>query len=182
MFKEIGLEEVDDTNDTTLANNMPSLENEKNFDEPTGLPPPVSGQRRVANSEEDGHEGENSIGTEPSQDDVTSPHSMQSAHSGKQPWYARLAPGRRPRIKDVGSPPPPGASSLPRLTMLVLLIAVILPCFTYNGRGKLEMNGADAGPISRSHMQPGPALEMRADSPTQVCTRWSQQSELSQTR
>jgi hypothetical protein len=60
--------------------------------------------------------------------------------------------------------------------MIAMLIAVILPAFSYyNGKQEVTMSGADAGVLPASARQ-GPVLDLRQDTPTQMCTRWSQQA------
>lgn len=108
----------------------------------------------------------------------------------KQSWFSKLPMGRRPRMKAAASaPPPPTATSYSRVTMIAMLIAVVLPAFSYNnGRQKVEVSGADAGVVDsprgqewgwRQHQDgdQGSAFVPRANSPTQVCTRWAHQSE-----
>lgn len=90
--------------------------------------------------------------------------SMQSAAT-KTPWYAKLAAGRRPRVRTVGGPSPSPLHGLSVISMLALVLAVLIP---FTGKGKQDTVGvADAGPIMLS----------RADSPTDVCTRWAMQCE-----
>jgi hypothetical protein len=87
-----------------------------------------------------------------------------------------LASGRRPRVKTVASAPPPTMPGLSRLTTIALLIAVVIPGFSYyNGREKSTIHGASAGIIKPKSY--GPILDIRASSPTQVCARWSQQGQ-----
>lgn len=90
--------------------------------------------------------------------------SVQSAAT-KTPWYAKLAAGRRPRVRTVGGSPPSPLHGLSIVSMLALVLAVLIP---FTGTGKQDTVGvADAGPIMLS----------RADSPTDVCTRWAMQCE-----
>lgn len=90
--------------------------------------------------------------------------SVQSA-TGKTPWYAKLAAGRRPRVRTVGGSPPSPLHGLSAVSMLALVLAVLIP---FTGKGKQDTVGvADAGPIMLS----------RADSPTDVCARWAMQCE-----
>lgn len=90
--------------------------------------------------------------------------SVQSAAT-KTPWYAKLAAGRRPRVRTVGGSPPSPLHGLSIVSMLALVLAVLIP---FTGTGKQDTVGvADAGPI----------LLSRADSPTDVCTRWAMQCE-----
>jgi hypothetical protein len=52
--------------------------------------------------------------------------------------------------------------------MIAMLIAVIIPTFSYyNGQSRVAISGADAG-----------AIRKRADSPTDVCIRWAHQAAL----
>lgn len=91
------------------------------------------------------------------------PMSPQSP-SGKTPWYAKLPTGRRARVRVGSSAPPSPVLGVSTMTMLVLAVAIMAP--TFLGRGDREALGVvDAGPIVR-----------RADSPTNVCARWAQQS------
>ncbi|KAK6213689.1 kelch domain-containing protein [Colletotrichum tabaci] len=91
-----------------------------------------------------------------------------SNQASKHSWYNKLSQGyRRPRIRTASSAPPPTVSSLHRLGMIVMLIAVILPAFSYNnGRQKIG-SGADAG-----------VIRPRQTASTDVCLRWAQQAAL----
>lgn len=89
--------------------------------------------------------------------------SVQSA-GNKTPWYAKLAAGRRPRVRTVVGSSPSPLHGLSAVSMLALVLAVLIP---FTGRGTQDTVGvADAGPIVLS----------RADSPTDVCARWAMQS------
>jgi hypothetical protein len=69
-------------------------------------------------------------------------------------------------------------STFTRISSVALLIAVVLPGFSYyNGREQVPLNGADAGVINRRSMEP--VLDIRADNPADVCKRWSQQGKSS---
>lgn len=95
----------------------------------------------------------------------TSRSTTVSAHSTghKTPWYAKLAAGRRPRVRTVGSPPPSPLHGLSAVSMLALTLAVLIP---FTGKGQQDTVGvADAGPI----------VLTRADSPTVACARWAMQ-------
>lgn len=90
--------------------------------------------------------------------------SVQSA-ANKTPWYAKLAAGRRPRVRTVGASSPSPLHGLSAVSMFALVLAVLIP---FTGKGKQDTVGvADAGPIMLS----------RADSPTDVCARWAMQCE-----
>lgn len=90
--------------------------------------------------------------------------SVQSAAT-KTPWYAKLAAGRRPRVRTVGGTPPSPLHGISAVTMFALVLAVLIP---FTGRGTQDTVGvADAGPV----------MLRRADSPTDVCTRWAMQCE-----
>lgn len=190
MFKELGL---DTEGATTYTNHL----TDKGFSELTGLSLHSASTDRTDrtdrtsehNSERNSERGQADGGrhTEEAQsprdrDDPSqnvSPRSQTSTNS--KAWYSKLVTGRRPKVKAAASAPPPTMSSITRLTSTALLIAVVLPCFSYyNGREKVSLNGADAGVINRgTAARYGPVLDSRADSPAQVCKRWSHQCELS---
>ena len=80
----------------------------------------------------------------------------------------------RPTIKTAASAPPGLFPTIPRATLIVLLICVIVPGFRYSG-GRID--GADAGVIRTSELvENGSVIEGRQNSPTSICTRWSHQS------
>ncbi|KAK0636614.1 hypothetical protein B0T17DRAFT_613323 [Bombardia bombarda] len=106
-----------------------------------------------------------------------SPPTSPSSSKSNKPWYAKLAPGRRPRIRSAASAPPSTMPGLSRLTTTALLIAVVLPGFSYyNGRGQVSLAGADAGVVHYRAELVDHTLGTRADSPTQVCKRWGHQT------
>ena len=155
VFKEVGLGENPIEGDTAYHEKRRS---EREFGELTGLAPiDTSAHRREPTA------AERTGGDSSPQDEKGSPQSPTSATSGKQPWYVKLATARRPKVRSVSSAPPATVSSIQRFTMLALLIAVVLPGFSWiNGREKI---GADAGVIRK-----------RDNSPTDVCKRWAHQS------
>lgn len=83
--------------------------------------------------------------------------------TSKTTWYAKLATGKRPRVRTGSNAPPSAFKPLSTVTMLALAVAVMAPLA---GRMNRETVGvADAGVVLH-----------RADSPTDVCARWAQQS------
>ncbi|EJT68665.1 hypothetical protein GGTG_13759 [Gaeumannomyces tritici R3-111a-1] len=146
--------------------------------------------------------GSNTNNTNPKIENATSPTTTTpgvdtpvltspTSPTTKQSWFSKLPMGRRPRIKAAASaPPPPTVTSLSRVTMIAMLIAVVLPAFSYNnGRQKVGVSGADAGVVNsprgrrwewwqHQDRDRGSALVPRANSPTQVCTRWAHQTAL----
>lgn len=85
-----------------------------------------------------------------------------------QPWYARLYKSDgRPRVPAASDAPPGGGSGLSRFTMIVLLIAIIIPALSLRSTadGRKAASVANANPILR-----------REDSPTDVCIRWAHQA------
>lgn len=101
-----------------------------------------------------------------------------SPSTSRRPWYSRLTPSRRPRIKTVSSAPPPSLSTFARLSAIALLIAVVLPGFSYfKGHQEVAFSAVDAGVIQNKSGASSPVLELRAESPTKVCKRWAHQSE-----
>ena len=176
MFKELGL---DTDGHTTYTNGI----TEKEFAELTGLPSASTDRTSESNSKRAlGGIGRQQDPQSPrdivnNNDTSVSPQSVTSTGSSK-PWYSKLVTGRRPRIKTAASAPtPPTMTTFSRISSVALLIAVVVPGFSYyNGREKVPLNGADAGVINRNTMSP--VLETRADSSTDVCKRWSQQGGL----
>lgn len=81
----------------------------------------------------------------------------------KTPWYAKLATGRRPRVRAGSNAPPTPFQGLSTITMLALAVAVMAPVYTRSGQDTAGI--VDAGPIVK-----------REKSPTDVCARWAQQS------
>ena len=168
MFKELGL---DTDGHTTYTNGV----TDKEFAELTGI-------ASASTDRSSEHNSDRSQCSEARPQDLQSPRginhldvSPQSPTStNSKPWYSKLVNVRRPRIKTAASAPPPTMSTFTRLSSVALLIAVVLPGFSYyNGREKVPLNGADAGVINRHSMTP--VLDTRADSATDVCKRWSQQ-------
>ncbi|KAK1755873.1 hypothetical protein QBC47DRAFT_446315 [Echria macrotheca] len=178
VFRELGLDSDD-------------YPNYKEFGELTGLATPPTTPRIVrfvteretesrfnTERETESDDGRSEIGNPSKSEPEREPETQHSPTSPtSQKWYSRLTPGRRPKIRTVASAPPPGMSSFSRISTVVLLIAVVLPAFSYyNGRETVSLNGADAGVIQQRPKGFGPVLETRADSPTQICKRWSQQT------
>ncbi|KAK4169952.1 hypothetical protein QBC43DRAFT_39501 [Cladorrhinum sp. PSN259] len=177
VFKELGL----DTDQPTGA-----YASELEFGEITGLASPTStfspdttGQE---NASEDGKSetggDQNRDQDEQYQDHSDFARSPRSPSRSNRPWYSRLTPGRRPKVRAVSSAPPPSVSSFSRVSMIALLIAVVLPAFSfYKGDEKVASGGvAEAGVIYARPQGAGPILEPRADSPTKVCKRWAHQT------
>jgi len=95
--------------------------------------------------------------------------------AGRSSWYSKMAKGSRPKIKTSATAPPGSFSSIPRVALIVFLIAVVVPGFRYStGKNKVNISGADAGVIMRAELvENGSAIEGRQDSPTETCMRWS---------
>ncbi|KAK3987573.1 hypothetical protein QBC44DRAFT_117838 [Cladorrhinum sp. PSN332] len=178
VFKELGL-------DTDQPSGPYASEHE--FGEITGLASPAStyfpdAAHAQDNASEDGKSetggNQNRDQDEQDQDQSDSARSPTSPSRSSRPWYSRLTPGRRPKVRAVSSAPPPSVSSFSRVSMIALLIAVVLPAFSYySGDEKGALGGvAEAGVIYRRTQDAGPVLEPRADSPTKVCKRWAHQS------
>lgn len=105
------------------------------------------------------------VGASAMQSEPTSP---QSSTSSKTPWYAKLTPtGRRARVRlgSGSSAPPSPFLGVSTMTMLALAVAIIAPTLLGTGGGQDALGVVDAGPIA-----------IRADSTTDVCARWAQQS------
>lgn len=169
MFKELGL---DTDGETTYPNRL----SDKEFAEITGLTSASTDPTSEYTSERgegssEGRRVQETQGPREDNNQNTSPRSATATNN--KWWFSKLVTGRRPRVKTASSAPPPTMSSLTRLTSVALLVAVVIPGFSYyNGREKVTPNGADAGVINRNPR--GPVLETRAGSP-EVCKRWSHQ-------
>ncbi|KAK4172311.1 hypothetical protein QBC36DRAFT_77088 [Triangularia setosa] len=167
VFREVGL-------DTDEPNGPYFSEHESG--EITGLASPTSTHRpdmAQGNTSDDGKDETEQPQSRDERDEAES-----STSPSQRPWYSRLTPGRRPRVRAVSSAPPPSVSSLTRLSTIALLIAVVIPAFSYykDAEEVAPLAGADAGVIYYRQMKPGPILETRADSPTKACKRWAHQT------
>lgn len=173
VFREIGLDDDQSVHSS-----------EREFGELTGLAPPrstrVSVERGTETESDDGRsETDRTAEREQEQNDSESAKSPVSLSSTQKPWYSRLTPGKRPKIRTTASAPPPGMGGLTRLSTVALLIAVVIPGFSYyNGRETVALNGVDAGVIQQRPKGFGPVLEPRGDTQTAICKRWSQQTAL----
>lgn len=102
----------------------------------------------------------------------------QKGNSKKGGWYSKLAKNPRPMVTSSATAPPGSFTSLPRVALIVCLIAIVLPGLRNSGDTEVNMNGADAGVIREPELvDNASAIEGRADSPTSICTRWAHQSE-----
>ncbi|KAK4126410.1 hypothetical protein N657DRAFT_679342 [Parathielavia appendiculata] len=181
VFTELGLD-----TDTPSGH----FSNEPEFTELTGLTSPTSTHApESANNDNESDDGRGEMerrqtqqrqdNQDESRTDPTSPSTSQ------RPWYARMGSlrvsrVRRPRIKTVSSAPPPSMSTITRLSSFALLIAVLLPGFSYyQGREEVTANVAGAGVTHPTAAEAAPVLEPRASSdsnPALVCKRWAHQS------
>lgn len=98
-------------------------------------------------------------------------------------WYSKLAKPSRPVVRTSASAPPATFSTLPRVAIIAFLIAIVIPGIRYRGGGDFNGNvpadGVGAGPIGRVELDKKlVGNERRADSATNICTRWSHQSML----
>lgn len=163
IFREVGLDNEHQDQDS-------DQDSARGSERATSDMRSATSRRNTITSEKDIHEDSEPSTSSQREAEMESPQS-----EGKiRRWYSRLSPGGRPRIKTANAPPPT-VSSLSRLTMIALLIAVVLPGFGYNnGRRLVDVAGANAGVVrTRYH-----SLDTRADSPTQVCKRWAHHTAL----
>lgn len=171
VFKELGLE-------TDEPSGPYSSEHE--FAELTGVASPLRAHapERSNNASDDEKSETETQQAQQEQDERDAfPQSPTSPSASQRPWYAKLTRVRRPRVKTVSSAPPPSLSTMTRLSSIALLIAVLLPGFSYyTGHEEAAPPVADAGVI-HTPGPTGPVLEMRTDSPTDVCNRWAHQGE-----
>lgn len=96
---------------------------------------------------------------------------------GDAAWFSKLMKGPRPQIRTASSAPPSSFSTIPRVALLAFLVAVVVPGFRYtSGKDHINISGADAGVIRNSELvDNGSTIEGRANSPTDICTRWAHQ-------
>ncbi|OLN97056.1 Kelch repeat-containing protein-like protein 4 [Colletotrichum chlorophyti] len=185
VFKELGLDDCgDDGRQGDLAtatsrhahDRTTMISSEKEFGDVSELVPQSDSISNEGGGDDedddddedaDGDDDSRASGNEPQEKrNVNRPQRSNSSQVAKQPWYHKIATGyQRPGIKTISSAPPPTLSSLQRLAMIALLIAVILPTFSYkNGEQKFR-SGADAGVIRTR----------QTITTVDVCLRWSQQ-------
>ncbi|KAK1992882.1 hypothetical protein LX36DRAFT_554781, partial [Colletotrichum falcatum] len=187
VFKELGLDADDDddfgggcASSATAHFQHSSRERKepmsmgKEFEQVSGMASRHGDASNYANDgdddddDDDDNDGEDRRSGTEQREDPGEPSRRNTSQFAKHPWYAKLSQGyRRPRIKTASSAPPPTVSSLQRLGMIALLIAVILPAFSYNNGHQKIGSGADAG-----------VIRPRDTTPTDVCMRWAQQAAL----
>jgi hypothetical protein len=190
IFKEVGLDDEHDINHRERPNSSTSRRathesgGESLRSEEAAAESKSGVEPRSSNRHE--RQRQRSVSTKIQRLNTTSTMQNSSPSAASSPtspnegtsWYSKLAGGRRPKIKAASSAPPQTMASMTRLAMIAMLIAVILPAFSYyNGRQEVSLSGADAGLIPLK-LREGPVLDIRRTSPTQICTRWSQQSAL----
>ncbi|KUJ20293.1 uncharacterized protein LY89DRAFT_579414 [Mollisia scopiformis] len=91
-------------------------------------------------------------------------------------WYSKLAKTPRPMVKSSATAPPGIFTTIPRVALIVFLIAIVVPGLRNRGDSEVNMNGADAGVIREAELvENASAIEGRANSPTSICTRWANQ-------
>ncbi|KAF5026503.1 hypothetical protein F66182_1425 [Fusarium sp. NRRL 66182] len=170
IFKEVGLEndlDFPSSSSSSASASAPTLlpsqqldtqDNGKGLSDTTSniLQPPKPNKRHFEQSKDHSQDQDGSERQRPRQLTLTSPKT----------WYAKLSNHKgRTRVKST-SGAPPGVSGLQRFTMLALLIAIVLPAFSWrNGHSLSDINGANAGVITK-----------RETSPTEVCARWGLQA------
>ena len=173
IFKELGL----DTNQPKESTPNEETSEPKGLASHTSTHTPGSANRNV----DDGSQNERARRPTRQEEDgrvelepeATSPLSPQSS---QRPWYSRLPRVRRPRIKSVSSAPP-SMSTITRLSSVALLIAILLPGFSYyQSREEAAPTLAEAGVIQTTTAEARPILE-RENTPTEVCKRWAHQGE-----
>ncbi|KAH8663007.1 hypothetical protein BGZ60DRAFT_380019 [Tricladium varicosporioides] len=135
------------------------------------LPLPIAGTQNGSNSR-------SGIAGVSNTDAKETPETSSDNKEGQAGWYSKLVKTPRPQIESATASPSRSFSSLPRITMIALLIAVVIPSFRYSSGGDhTNILGADAGIIRAEELvENGSLIEGRASSPTDVCTRWAHQS------
>lgn len=92
------------------------------------------------------------------------------------PWYSRLGNMDKPNVKAAANSPPSSFSSISRVALITCLIAMVVPALRSPINGE-AINGADAGIIPKEVVKMRTTLGSRDTSPTDICTRWSHQSQ-----
>lgn len=171
VFRELGL----DTDEPSA-----SYSSEHEFSELNGLSSPTDIQTPERSETGTSNRRETEVSETRTEQQREVDESEQTTPKSTK-WYLKLTtPGRRPRIKTVSSAPPPSLFTFTGLSAIVLLIAVVLPGFSYyKSREEAVLGAADAGVIPNTSGPSGPVLELRAESPTRACKRWAHHSELS---
>ena len=101
--------------------------------------------------------------------------------SDQRPWFRKLSKPSRPAIRTSANPPPTTFSSFPIVAIIAFLVAIVIPGIRYREwESSIPADGVGAGLIRRADVKEN--LERRDNSPTDVCTRWSQQSKLPKAR
>ncbi|RYP19242.1 hypothetical protein DL765_003443 [Monosporascus sp. GIB2] len=97
----------------------------------------------------------------------------QDESKGITTWLSKkLGAGKRPRLIKSATSGPPSAAIPSRVTTIALLIAVVLPYYSYNnGRQTAKISSADAAVTTNTEN----VLAARQNTPTDVCTRWAGQ-------
>ncbi|KAJ4272167.1 hypothetical protein NW762_000878 [Fusarium torreyae] len=160
VFKEVGLDhDLDYPTPSSAPSLLPSQQldtqdNDEHLSDTSDIL--QSNKRRFEQDDNQDQDASCNQRQRPRQSSLTSPKT----------WYAKLSNSKgRPRIKST-SAAPPGVSSVQRFTMIALLIAIVLPAFSWrSGHASSDINGAHAGVIQK-----------RATSPTEVCARWGLQA------
>ncbi|KZL65307.1 kelch domain-containing protein [Colletotrichum tofieldiae] len=175
VFKELGLD--DDFSEDCASPVTESFQHSRerkesmSVEKEYGVVSGLASKRGDASNDgdDDGDDDGESTRSETEQREAPAePRRRSSSQAAKHSWYNKLSQGyRRPRIKTASSAPPPTVSSLQRLGMIALLIAVIIPAFSYNNGHQKIGSGADAG-----------VIRPRDTSSTNVCLRWAQQAAL----
>ena len=91
----------------------------------------------------------------------------------KGQWFSKLGT-RRPTLTTASSAPTT-YSKMSKVTLIVLLVAAVVP--RYSGESRINIVGADAGVIREAELvDNGSTIEGRKTTPTAICTRWSHMS------
>ena len=104
--------------------------------------------------------------------------------SSNQAWLSKIGKVTRPMIKTSSSAPPGSLTTIPRLALIAILIAVVVPGFRPSGgEESVIVGGVNAG-ITRTAklVESWSTIEGRTDGPTDICTRWGHQSKLARLR
>jgi hypothetical protein len=162
VFREEGLEDLN----TTIHPSHPAHRTQKSESEPS--------------STQDTKQFKASSDTARTSTDTKDGSETGGTSSDSSRWFSKFIKGSRPTLKSSSTAPPGPLSSLPRVALITFLIAIVVPGFKYStGNGQAIVGGADAGVIRVAELvDNGSVIEGRANSPTDICTRWAHQSQL----
>lgn len=174
MFREEGLDDLS----CSVHQGGPDIDLRTASDEARGKENVLTERRRAENTQKRDGEGDGDGDGDGNGNGSGNGNGNENGPQQQQPWYAKIAIGTRPVLRSSATAPAGSFSSISRVALIAVFIAVMVPGLRYSGgRDGLIVAGADAGIIRSAQLVDNAAtIEGRADSPTDVCTRWAHQS------